>query len=208
MKRSIILNNEKAGVHFLKNLTTINNKLKFAFEFKDIDEDNTEVFFYANEDDCKYLDIVLTAFNTDNNITSLKDLICDIYTNKYQFLKEDITMAIFISIYIYIIYTIKKEKDNVSRLNIWDDLISICDEFDRKDIKNVIVDSYYGQCYYNDGNNEHNLMAKNLSSALYFFWNYSNLTSDNNNGNNEINAREFNSGYETIMKTIFWIMCY
>lgn len=208
MKRSIILNNEKAGVHFLKNLTTINNKLKFAFEFKDIDEDNTEVFFYANEDDCKYLDIVLTAFNTDNNITSLKDLICDIYNNKYQFLKEDITMAIFISIYVYIIYTIKKEKDNFSRLNIWDDLINICDEFDRKDIKNVIVDSYYGQCYYNDGNNEHNLMAKNLSSALYFFWNYSNLTSDNNNGNDEINARKFSSGYETIMKTIFWNMCY
>lgn len=205
MKRSIILNNEKAGVHFLKNLIKINRKLKFAFEFKDIDEDNTEVFFYANEDDCKYLDIILTAFNTDINNSSLKDLICDIYNNKYLFLKEDITMAIFLSIYVYIIYTIKREKDNVSRLNIWDELINTCDEFDRKDIKKVIVDSYYGECHYNDDNYKHNIMAKNLSSALYFFWNYSNLIFYNNNENN---ARKFNSGYETIMKTIFWIMRY
>ena len=51
-------------------------------------------------------------------------------------------------------------------------------------------------------------MAKNLSSALYFFWNYSNLIYYNNNGNTEINAKKFNSGYETIMKTIFWIMRY
>lgn len=208
MKRSIILNNEKAGVHFLKNLIKINKKLKFAFEFKDIDEDNTEIFFYANEDDCKYLDIILTAFNTDTNNSSLKDLICDIYNNKYQFLKEDITMAIFISIYVYIIYIIKREKNNISRLNLWDELLSICDEYDRKDIKEVIVDSYYGEFHYNDGNNEHNLMAKNLSSALYFFWNHRNLISYINNGNNEINARKFNSGYEAIMKTFFWIMCY
>ena len=208
MKRSIILNNEKAGVHFLKNLIKINRRLKFAFEFKDIDEDNTEVFFYANEDDCKYLDIILTAFNTDTNNSSLKDLICDIYNNKYLFLKEDITMAIFLSIYVYIIYKIKKEKDNVSRLNIWDELISVCDEFNRNDIKKFIVYSYYGECHYDDGDCKHNLMAKNLSSALYFFWDYSNLISYNNNGNTEINARKFNSGYETIMRTIFWIVRY
>lgn len=208
MKRSIILNNEKAGVHFLKNLIKINRRLKFAFEFKDIDEDNTEVFFYANEDDCKYLDIILTAFNTDTNNSSLKDLICAIYNNKYQFIKEDITMAIFLSIYVYIIYTIKREKYNISRINIWDELINTCDEFDRNDIKKFIVDSYYGQFNYNDGDCKHNIMAKNLSSALYFFWNYSNLISCNNNGNNEINVRKFNSGYETIMKTIFWIVRY
>lgn len=208
MKRSIILNNEKAGVHFLKNLIKINNKLKFAFEFKDIDEDNTEVFFYANKDDCKYLDIILTAFNTDTNNSSLKDLICDIYNNKYQFIKEDITMAIFLSIYVYIIYKIKKEKDNISRINIWEELISVCDEFNRNDIKKFIVYSYYGECHYDDGDYKHNLMAKNLSSALYFFWNYSNLIYYNNNGNTEINAKRFNSGYETIMKTIFWLMRY
>ena len=209
IRRSLILKDNKVGVYFLENLITINKNLSSAFTFTDLDGDRKEVSFYVSEEENRYLGIVLDALSSislESYTLSLKDVFGYVQ-GVDSHIKDDPTIAQILSMYVYIIRILRKGEDR-PRLKTWDALTEFCDEQNRKDLKKMVVDSYYGQFLYKDDNEEHLSLARLFSSALYFFWDYSNLISGGNNSNKEIEAREFSSCYETIMKIIFWLLYY
>ena len=209
IRHSLTLDCNRVGVSFLENLTTINKNLSSAFTFTDLEGDHKEVSFYVSVEESRYLSIVLDALSSiplESYVLSLKDILG--YVQGIDpYIKDDLTIAQILSMYVYIILILRKGEDH-PRLKIWDALVEFCDEQNIKDIKKIVIDSYYGQFLYKDNSEEHLSLARLFSSALYFFWDYSNLISGGKNNNKEIEAREFSSCYDTIMKIIFWLLYY